>query len=66
VEVTDGAYIHVLAGDECYTMDNITQKRPTGSFVDPVKAMEFVETYSKRPYRVLTCHDISLKTEKII
>ena len=66
VEITDGAYIHVLAGDECYTTDNITQKRPTGSFVDPVKAMEFVETYSKRPYRVHTCHDISLKTEKII
>ena len=66
VEVTFGEMIHVLAGDECYTAANIQQKRPTGTFVDPARAMDFVELYSKEPYRVHTCHDITLKTEKII
>ena len=65
VEITDGAHIHVLAGDECYTQENIVQKRPTGNFVDPVRAMEFVEHYSKAPYLVHTCHDASLKTTMV-
>jgi glyoxylase-like metal-dependent hydrolase (beta-lactamase superfamily II) len=62
VEVSTGERIHVLAGDECYTQENIVQKRPTGNFVDPVRAMEFVEHYSKAPYLVHTCHDATLKT----
>lgn len=66
VEIADGEIVHILAGDECYTMENITQKRPTGSFVDAARAEEFVNQYSKEQYRVHTCHDISLKTEKII
>lgn len=66
VEITDGDIIHVLAGDECYTMENIQEKRPTGAFIDSLKALAFVEIYSKAPYQVHTCHDISLTTDKII
>lgn len=66
VEVKAGETIHLLAGDECYTRENITQKRCTGSFYDQERAAEFVEKYSDSMYRVHTCHDISLKTEKII
>lgn len=66
VEITVGDEIHVLAGDECYTMENIRQKRPTGSFVEKTRAEEFVEVYGRAPYCVHTCHDAALKTEKII
>ncbi len=66
VEMTCGDITHVFAGDECYTNDNIIKKIPTGSSRNLVKSREFVEKYSDEKYRVHTCHDISLKTEKII
>ena len=56
----------VLAGDECYTNENIENKTPTGSFFDKKKARKFVQEFSKDGYAVHTCHDISLKTERMI
>ncbi len=66
VEVGTEGKIHLLAGDECYTQENITQKRCTGSSCNKERSTEFVEKYSDNMYCVHTCHDISLKTERII
>lgn len=62
---TDGKTV-VLAGDECYSNSNIKEKIPTGSYSDKEKSVGFVEKYSDNRYIVLTSHDISLKTQKII
>ncbi len=66
VEITSEENIHLLAGDECYINDCITRKIPTGTFENFDKSTEFVEKFSNKKYRVHTCHDISLKTEKIL
>ena len=66
VEIKTDDIIHVLAGDECYTDANIKNKICTGVFYNKDKSIEFIEKYSDKKYRVHTCHDISLKTEKII
>lgn len=56
----------IFAGDECYTNSNITNKIPTGASFNPQKSLEFIEEYSNEKYTVYTCHDVSLKTERII
>lgn len=56
----------VLCGDECYTNENIEKRIPTGTFFDKKKARKFVQEFSKDEYVVHTCHDKSLKTEKVI
>lgn len=66
VEIVSDGIIHILAGDECYTNDNIEKTLCTGAFFNKDRATEFVETYSDKKFLVHTCHDISLKTEKII
>ena len=66
VELAVGEAIHVFAGDECYTNANITERIPTGACANPEKAMEFIQKYSQKPYIVHTCHDQTLKTERII
>ena len=66
VEIITDKFIHILAGDECYTNENIEKRICTGSFYDKEKSICFVEKYSDKKYRVHTCHDISLKTERII
>ena len=66
VEIKAGDTIHVLAGDECYTNANIENRICTGAYFNKKKSMEFIEKYSDKKYRVYTCHDISLKTERII
>ncbi len=58
--------LHILAGDECYTNVNIKDKICTGSYFNKEKSLEFVRKYSDGKYNVHTCHDISLKTERII
>lgn len=63
VEIERGNETVVLCGDECYTNENIEKKIPTGTTENPEKSREFVEKYSG--YRVLTCHDKALKTEKV-
>ncbi len=65
VEIKLKDTIHIFAGDECYTNANIENKICTGAFVDKQKAIEFINIYSNKKYHVHTCHDISLKTERI-
>ncbi len=64
VEITVNNITHILAGDECYINDCISNRIPTGTYYDLEKSREFVEKYSDKKYRVHTCHDISLKIEK--
>ena len=66
VEIKDNNITHVLAGDECYTNQNINDKICTGIYVDRQKATKFVTKYSDKKYCVHTCHDVSLKDERII
>lgn len=66
VEITDKDKIHILAGDEFYVNECITRKVPTGCYHNLEKSKEFIEKYSDNKYCVHTCHDISLKTERII
>lgn len=66
VEIKTGEVIHIFAGDECYTNSNIENKICTGTFYNKEKSIEFIEKYSNKKYRVHTCHDIDLKTERII
>lgn len=66
VELQAGDAIHILAGDECYTDANLQRKIPTGSSRNPERSIAFIEKFSQPPYRVHTCHDASLKTERIL
>lgn len=66
VEITVNGITHILAGDECYVNNCIVHRIPTGAYYNLEKSRAFVEKYSDKKYRVHTCHDISLKTEKII
>ena len=66
VEITENDITHILAGDECYINNCITNRIPTGTYCNLDKSRAFVEKYSDKKYRVHTCHDISLKIEKII
>lgn len=64
IQTDDG--VHILAGDECYTNANMENGIPTGTAVDREKAAAFVEVFGKAPFHVHTCHDCSLKTERIV
>ena len=66
IEIAADPTIHILAGDECYTNANMEQKRCTGCFYDQAKATAFVQKFSDKAYRVHTCHDQTLKTERIL
>jgi glyoxylase-like metal-dependent hydrolase (beta-lactamase superfamily II) len=66
VEIKMEDTIHILAGDECYTNGCIDRKIPTGCYYNLDKSRSFIKNYSNKKYRVHTCHDISLKTEKIL
>ena len=66
VEIIADGDTHILAGDECYINECITRNIPTGCYCDPDKCSEFIKKFSNKKYRVHTCHDISLKTERII
>ena len=66
VEVKMDDKLHILAGDECYTNKNIEKKLCTGTYFNKEQSVRFVAKYSNKKCRVHTCHDISLKTERII
>ena len=66
VEIENGDTIHVFCGDECYTDENIKSKIPTGASEDIEKSRSFIEKYSSGKYTVHTCHDMALKSKKII
>ena len=52
----------VICGDECYSMQNLLKRIPTGSSCCPERSRYFVETFSGPQYRPLLCHDPSLQT----
>lgn len=66
VEIKTEDIIHIMAGDECYTNANIERKICTGSYYNKEKASQFISKFSDKKYCVHTCHDISLKTERIM
>lgn len=66
VEIMTDNTVHIFAGDECYTNENIRRKIPTGVSVNKERSVEFVEKFSSSGFPVHTCHDSSLKTERII
>lgn len=66
VELNIEKGIHIFAGDECYANICIDKKISTGASFDKKSSIQFIEKYSNREYTVHTCHDISLKTERII
>ena len=66
VEIKTDDFIHIFAGDECYTNVNIEKGICTGSYFNKENATQFIEKYSNKKYCVHTCHDISLKTERIM
>ncbi len=66
VEIKTEDSFHILVGDECYTDKNIRNKICTGAFINKEKSIEFIKKYSDKKYSVHTCHDILLKTERII
>lgn len=66
VEIEGENVTHIIAGDECYVNDCVKNRIPTGSYHNFEKSLEFVNKYNDAKYCVHTCHDILLKTEKII
>lgn len=64
VKCKDG--IHVFCGDECYVNENVQRRIPTASSENAKKSRLFIEKYSDKGYKVHTCHDFSLKTQRII
>lgn len=57
VEVNDGNKIFVIAGDECYSKENLEKHIPAGAPYSPEKNREFIDKYSSDKYTVLLCHD---------
>lgn len=66
VEITTEDGVYIIAGDECYTNTNVKKKICTGAYFCKEKSAQFIRKYSDKIYHVHTCHDISLKTERII
>lgn len=58
VEVICDEKKHIIAGDECYIRECLSQKIPTGSSYCPENSRKFIEEYSKNEYTVLLCHDM--------
>lgn len=52
----------VLCGDECYTKENLSSKKPTGCSCRLDKSEWFVREFSKPEYRPILFHDPDLLT----
>lgn len=66
VELYLNKSVYVFAGDECYVDDCISSKKITGTYINRENSVNFIEKYSNPKYKVFTCHDPSLKTQKIL
>ncbi|MBE7037680.1 MAG: MBL fold metallo-hydrolase [Ruminococcaceae bacterium] len=53
----------VLCGDECYTMENFSKGKPTGSSINLEKSTQFINEYRKDAYIPLLMHDPNLVKE---
>ena len=51
---------YVLCGDECYTMENLINNKPTGSSFCLEKSIAFVNEYRKSKYKPILFHDPEL------
>ena len=50
----------VLCGDECYTRENLTLKKPTGSSFDLEKSTHFVQKYGVLEEKAILFHDLAV------
>ena len=57
IEVKIDEKIYIIAGDECYSMECLTKKIPTGNSFNQNASREFIEKYSDATYTVLLCHE---------
>lgn len=58
-----GEKTYVLCGDECYTMENLIHKKPTGSSCCIAKSEAFVSEYGKDFYIPIIFHDFDLVSD---
>lgn len=54
---------YVLCGDECYIMENLIHKKPTGCSCCLTKSQAFVSEYSKDCYIPIVFHDFNLVSD---
>lgn len=62
VEIEHNNKCYVIAGDECYARECLTEKKPTGSSYTLQQSKFFVEEYSKDGYQVLLCHEQGIES----
>lgn len=53
---------YVIAGDECYARECLTNKIPTGSSYNLKNSELFVRVYSQDCYHVLLCHEKGMES----
>ena len=57
VEITDADKKYIIAGDECYMRDCLTEQIPTGVSYNPEKSRAFIKKYGAGEYTVFLCHE---------
>ncbi len=60
VLIKHGNIIYAICGDECYTMDNLRENKPSGASRNLEKNKAFIEEYGKPHYVPLLLHDPEL------
>ena len=63
VLVKTGDKTYAICGDECYTMDNLRENKPSGASRNLEKNKAFIEEYRKPQYIPLLLHDPELIKE---
>ena len=63
VLVKTGDKTYAICGDECYTMDNFKENKPSGASRNLEKNKAFIEEYRKPQYIPLLLHDPELIKE---
>lgn len=54
---------YILCGDECYTIENLIHKKPTGCSCCLTKSKRFVSEYGTDSYIPIVFHDINLVSD---
>ena len=57
VLINTGSDTYVLCGDECYTKENLSENKPTGSSCCLEKSIYFIQEYRKECYKNILFHD---------
>lgn len=60
VLINHGNTTYAICGDECYTMDNLRENKPSGASRNLEKNKAFIEEYGKPHYIPLLLHDPEL------